>query len=62
MNILLITPHYPPQKTSTAVQMYDLSVELKKTGHKVAIIVPTFGLQKNFQVDDQSILCVKFSC
>ena len=39
MNLLLVSVHYPP-KSSCAVQMRDLAMQLKLIGHNPVVIVP----------------------
>ena len=40
MNLLLISVHYPPIKSSCAVQMRDLALQLKSSGHNPVVLVP----------------------
>ena len=40
MNLLLVSVHYPPKKSSCAVQMRDLAMQLKLIGHNPVVIVP----------------------
>lgn len=42
--IALIGQHYPPLRTSAAVQLRDLAVELVRQGHQLVVIVPAEGL------------------
>ena len=46
MRIALVSIHYPPLRSSCAVQMRDLAQELLQLGHEPIIIVPTEGLHK----------------
>lgn len=46
MKIALISIHYPPQRSSCAVQMRDLAQELLILGHEPIVIVPTEDLNK----------------
>lgn len=41
--VALVTIDYPPQRTSAAVQMRDLALEMKSQGHIPTIIVPTIN-------------------
>lgn len=41
MKILLLTIHYPPLKTSCAIQMRDLAHELLRLGHEPIVISPS---------------------
>jgi glycosyltransferase involved in cell wall biosynthesis len=46
VKIALISVHYPPQRSSCAVQMNDLAQEFLLLGHVPIVIVPTEGLGK----------------
>jgi len=46
MKIALISIHYPPLRSSCAVQMRDLAQELLILGHEPIVIVPSEGLHK----------------
>jgi len=46
MRIALVSIHYPPLRTSCAVQMRDLAQELLQLGHEPIMIVPSEGLHK----------------
>ena len=46
MKILLLTIHYPPLKTSCAIQMRDLAHELLRIGHEPIVISPTEDINK----------------
>jgi glycosyltransferase involved in cell wall biosynthesis len=49
--VALVTTDYPPQRTSAAVQMYDLAVEMHRLGHTPVVIVPTVGLANDWAVE-----------
>lgn len=51
MQIALITHHYPPLRTSGAVQLYDLSLEFVRQGHEVTVVVATGDLSRPWQID-----------
>ena len=51
MKIALISAHYPPQKTSCAVQMRDLARELLKMGHVPIVIVPMEKTNKLIHIE-----------
>ena len=51
MKIALISAHYPPQKTSCAVQMRDLARELLKMGHDPIVIVPVEKINNSTYVE-----------
>lgn len=40
MRVALVSPHYPPLRTSAAVQMRDLAIELVRQGHAATVLVP----------------------
>jgi glycosyltransferase involved in cell wall biosynthesis len=44
LRIVLVSIHYPPLRTSAAVQMRDLAVEMTKQGHEVSVIIPAEDL------------------
>ena len=44
MRIILLAIHYPPLRTSCAVQMKDLALELCRLGHQPIVITPTENL------------------
>ena len=48
MKIALICIHYPPLRSSCAVQMRDLAQELLMLGHEPIMIVPSEGLHKAY--------------
>ena len=41
MKVALISEHYPPMRTSAAVQMQDLAKELLRQGHEPMVITPS---------------------
>ena len=51
MRIALIADAYPPMRTSGAVQLRDLSLELVRQGHDVTVMVPASGLSHDWHVD-----------
>ena len=51
MKIALISIHYPPLRSSCAVQMRDLAQELLREGHEPLVIVPTQGLNAPYRLD-----------
>jgi glycosyltransferase involved in cell wall biosynthesis len=40
VHLALVSPHYPPLRTSAAVQMRDLAIELMRQGHTATVLVP----------------------
>jgi len=51
LHIALVTTDYPPQRTSAAVQMHDLAVEMQRLGHTPVLIIPTVDLATNWAVE-----------
>jgi glycosyltransferase involved in cell wall biosynthesis len=47
----LISTDYPPLRTSAAVQMRDLAVEMLRQGHEPIVIVPTVGLGVSWETE-----------
>lgn len=52
MRVALISPHYPPLRTSAAVQMRDLAVEFVERGHEVVVLVPSEGASERFKLTE----------
>src|SRR5688500_304400 len=46
MQLALIVDAYAPARTSAAVQMSDLAQELRAQGHKPVVIVPSQGITR----------------
>ncbi|MGE4239642.1 glycosyltransferase family 4 protein [Ramlibacter sp.] len=51
MRVALIAAHYPPMRTSAAVQMHDLAREFDRQGHEVVVIAPTVGLGASWSTE-----------
>ncbi len=51
MRIALICTDYPPARTSAAVQMRDLAIELQRQGHAPVVILPCADLPGSYRVD-----------
>lgn len=51
LKVALISTDYPPLRTSAAVQMRDLAIEVKKQGHNPIVIVPTAELDMSTSVE-----------
>jgi glycosyltransferase involved in cell wall biosynthesis len=49
--IALISIHYPPLRTSAAVQMSDLAREFVRQGHEVLVITPSEGLSAGWSME-----------
>jgi glycosyltransferase involved in cell wall biosynthesis len=58
MRIALIADVFPPQRSSGAVQLRDLSVELVKQGHNVTMMVSAPELDVPFRIEDWCGICV----
>lgn len=59
MRIALISEHYPPMRTSAAVQMRDLAIEFSLQGHEPIVITPSTELEsawKSEVIDGVEIL------
>lgn len=54
MHLALIAEHFPPVRSSCAVQMRDLATELVRQGHQVTVLVPDPSLQCGFALEDCS--------
>ncbi len=52
MKLLIVTDAFPPAKTSAAVHMYDLSLELIEQGHSITVIVPIETNEKSLMIDN----------
>ena len=64
MKILLLAIHYPPMKTSCAVQMRDLAIELLSLGHKPIVVTTLEDSNKsiiNEKIDGINILRIKIN-
>ncbi|MBM2882788.1 glycosyltransferase family 4 protein [Chromobacterium phragmitis] len=51
MRIALVTHHFPPMRTSGAVQLRDLSEELVKQGHDVTVLLASQDISGSFSVE-----------
>jgi len=58
MRIALIADAYPPLKSSGAVQLRDLTIELAKQGHNVTMMVAAPELDVPFRAEDWRGVCV----
>ena len=64
MKILLLAIHYPPMKTSCAVQMRDLAIELLSLGHRPIVVTTLEDSNKSFvteKMDGIDIFRIKFN-
>lgn len=52
MRIALIAEHFPPVRSSCAVQMRDLALELEERGHSVVVLTPGHDLAGRWSVED----------
>ncbi len=51
MRIALIADAYPPMRTSGAVQLRDLSLELVRQGHEVTVMIPSSELETGWTIE-----------
>ena len=64
MKIVLLAIHYPPMKTSCAVQMRDLAIELLRLGHKPIIVTASEDINKSSiteKIDGIDIIRIKIN-
>jgi glycosyltransferase involved in cell wall biosynthesis len=52
LRLALVSPHYPPLRTSAAVQMRDLALELVHQGHEATVLVPAEGAAKPWRIEE----------
>jgi glycosyltransferase involved in cell wall biosynthesis len=52
MRIALIADVFPPLRSSGAVQLNDLSLEMANQGHKVTVIIPDHTIESSFQIEE----------
>lgn len=52
MRIALIAEHFPPLRSSCAVQMRDLALELHERGHSVVVLTPGHNLPAGWSSED----------
>lgn len=52
LKVALISIDYPPLRTSAAVQMRDLAVEMKRQGHEPVVLIPSVELDTAWRVDE----------
>ena len=52
MRLVLITDAFPPMRSSGAVQVRDLSVELFQQGHDVTVVAPSPDIKENLRIDE----------
>jgi len=50
--IALIADAFPPMRTSCAVQLRDLSLEMVKQGHQPIVIIPSYELTQPWSLED----------
>ena len=51
MRLALISEHYPPMRTSAAIQMHDLAIEFFRQGHEPIVITPSIGLNTPWETE-----------
>ncbi len=52
LKVALISIDYPPLRTSAAVQMRDLAVEMKRQGHSPVVLIPSVELDTGWRVGE----------
>jgi len=52
VKLIIIADAFPPMRTSAAVHMHELALELIGQGHKVTVIIPTASNKASLAVDD----------
>mgnify|MGYP001242278056 CR=1 FL=1 len=50
MRVALISEHYPPMRTSAAIQMQDLAIEFFRQGHEPIVITPSNEINDEWEV------------
>ena len=58
MDLLLIADAFPPMRTSAAVLMHELAVELSCQGHQVLVLITVDGIKKGIHVEILSSYCL----
>jgi glycosyltransferase involved in cell wall biosynthesis len=54
MQLLLVADAFPPLRSSAAVQLRDLTIELIKQGVDLLVIIPDSNLEQNWKIEDFS--------
>jgi glycosyltransferase involved in cell wall biosynthesis len=54
VRIALIADAYPPMRTSAAVQLRDLSLDLVRQGHKPTAMIPASAIDQPWQLEDMN--------
>ena len=54
MNIALIADVYPPLRTSGAVQLRDLSIEMVRQGHRTVVLIPSHELSQPWLLEEMN--------
>ena len=52
MRIVLIADAFPPLRSSGAVQLRDLSLEMIRQGHKVTVMIPSHDIKEAWSLED----------
>jgi glycosyltransferase involved in cell wall biosynthesis len=61
--IALVTPHYPPLRTSTAVQILALAKEFVRQGYQLTVIVPDDQLNTSWSLETiESVNVLRLAC
>ena len=51
MKLIIIADAFPPMRSSAAVHMYELAIELIKQGHKVTVIIPVTHIRVPLRIE-----------
>ncbi len=51
MKLIIIADAFPPMRSSAAVHMHELAIELRKQGHKVTVIIPVSHIRVPLRVE-----------
>lgn len=54
MHIALIADAYPPMRTSGAVQLRDLSLEMVRQGHNLTVLIPSSDLKQPWLLEEMN--------
>jgi glycosyltransferase involved in cell wall biosynthesis len=61
--IALVTPHFPPLRTSTAVQIFDLAKEFVNQGYQLTVVVPDDRLHALWSLEiNESVHVLRLAC
>jgi len=52
MRLVLIADAFPPMRSSAAAQLWDLSTEMVRQGHRLTVLVPSPGLDRAWGIEE----------